>query len=113
MEQSVESNFFKKFKAIASLPIFQIFFFKKRFIRKSSKPGHENLVLITSTVQVEISKLNFNFDDIRTYFLQVIKDCRQITFVTLNGFCLLRKKKTTPLFLTDNIKMDRILTKIL
>ena len=36
MEQSVESNFFKKFKVIASLPIytspiFQIFFEKKDF----------------------------------------------------------------------------------
>ena len=54
MEQSVESNFFKKFKAIASLPIprpyFRFFFLKKnkktttttttkRFLRKSSKPG--------------------------------------------------------------------------
>ena len=54
MEQSVESNFFKKFKAIASLPIprpyFRFFFFffltkkqktttTKRFLRKSSKPG--------------------------------------------------------------------------
>ena len=89
MEQSVESNFFKKFKAIASLPILRpyfSFFFKERFFRKSSKPGHGNLVLITSTVQVELSKLNFNFDDIRTYFLQVLRDCRQITFVTLNGF---------------------------
>ena len=107
MEQSVESNFFKKFKAIASLPILRpyfSFFFKERFFRKSSKPGHGNLVLITSTVQVELSKLNFNFDDIRIYFLQVLRDCRQITFVMLNGFCLLRKKN--PLFL------DRILTKL-
>ena len=114
MEQSVESNFFKKFKAIASLPILRpyfSFFFKERFFRKSSKPGHGNLVLITSTVQVELSKLNFNFDDIRTYFLQVLRDCRQITFVTLNGFCQLTKTPT-PLFLMDNIKMDRILTKI-
>ena len=75
MEQLIESNFFKKFKAIASTahtsPIFH-FFFKKRFLRKSSKPGHGNLVLITSTVQVELSKLNFNFDDIRTNFLQVL-----------------------------------------
>ena len=54
-------------------PIFQIFSLKKeRFLRKSSKPGHGNLVLITSTVQVELSKLNFNFDDIRTNFLQVL-----------------------------------------
>ena len=72
MEQSVESNFFR---AIASLlihgPYFR-FFLKKRFIRKSSKPGHGNLVLITSTVQVELSKLNFNFDDTRTNFLQVL-----------------------------------------
>ena len=95
MEQSVESNFFKKFKAIASLahtsPIFQIFLFKKRFIRKSSTPGHGNLVLITSTVQVELSQLNFNFDDdIRTYLFQVLRDCWQITFVTLDGFYPLR-----------------------
>ena len=86
MEQSVESNFFEKFKAIAStantLPII-------RFCRKSSKPGHANLILITSTVQVELSKLNFNFDGIRTYFLQVLRDCQQIktSFVTFNGFC--------------------------
>ena len=42
---------------------------KKRFLRKSSKAGHENLVLVTSTVQVELSKLSFNSDDIRTYVL--------------------------------------------
>ena len=115
MEQSVESNFFEKFKAIASLPIllpyFRLFFLKKRFLRKSSKPEHGNLVLITSSVQVELSKLNFNFDDIRTYFLQVLRDCWQITFATPNGFCLLSNKNPTPLFLTDNIKTDRILSK--
>ena len=80
MEQSVESNFLKKLKAIAytvhTSPIFQIFILKTRFLGKSSKPGHGNLVLITSTVQVELSKLNFNFDDIRTYFLYVLRDCR-------------------------------------
>ena len=99
MEQSVESNFFKKFKAIASLPILRpyfSFFFKERFFRKSSKPGHGNLVLITSTVQVELSKLNFNFDDIRTYFLQVLRDCRQITFVAPSGFCPLSNKNPNP-----------------
>ena len=114
MEHSVESNSFERFQAIASLPIlcpyFRLFL-KNWFLWKSSKPGHWNLVLITSTVQVELSKLNFNFDDIRTYFLQVLRDCRQITFVTLNGFCQLTKTPT-PLFLMDNIKMDRILTKI-
>ena len=46
-------------------------FFKKKILKKSSKPGHWNLVLITSTVQVVLSKLNFNFDDIRTNFLEV------------------------------------------
>ena len=101
MGQPVESNSLEKFKAVASLaiqhtsPISQ-FFQKKRFLRKSSKPGHGNLVLITSTVQVDFSMLNFNFDDIRTYFLQVLRDCRQITFVMLNGFCLLSKEKTSP-----------------
>ena len=77
MKRSLEFNFFEKFKAIASLlvlrPYFRFFLKKnKRFLRKSSKPGHGNLVLITSTVQVELSKLNFNFDDIRTNFLQVL-----------------------------------------
>ena len=49
MEESVESNFVNKFKAVVSTAhtstIFQIFF-KKIFIRKSSKSGHGNLVLI-------------------------------------------------------------------
>ena len=103
-------------KAIASLPILQaifhsFFFLKRIFLRKPGKPGHGNLVLITSTIQVELLKLNFNFDDIRIYFLQVLRNCREITFVTLNGFCPL-SKKTQPLFLTDNVKMDRILTRI-
>ena len=70
MEQSVKSNSFEKFKVIASLPIphscFR--FFKKDFLENPNKPGHENLVQLTSTVPVELSKLNFNFDDIRTFF---------------------------------------------
>ena len=78
MEQSLEPNSFEKFKAIASLPIlhpyFRLFFIKKRFLRKSSKPGHRNLVLITANAQVELSNLNFNSDDIITYFLQVLRD---------------------------------------
>ena len=95
----MESNFFKKFKAIASLPIFRPYFsfFLKRLFKISSKPGkpgNGNLVLITSTVQVELSKLNFEFDDIGTYFLQVLRDCQQITFITLNVLCLLGKKNT-------------------
>ena len=88
--------FFEKFRAIASLlilgPYFRFFFLKKRFLRKSSKLGHGNLVLITSTIQVELSKLNFNFDDIKTYFLQDLRDCRQTTFVKLNRFCSLSRK---------------------
>ena len=40
-------------------------------------------------------------------------NCRQITFVTLNGFCPLSNiLPPFPLLLTDNIKMDRIPTKI-
>ena len=89
MEQSVESNFFKKFKTIDYCPYFR-FFKKKDF---SENPGHGNLVLIALTVQVELSKLNFNFEDIRTYFPQVLRDCQQITFITLDGFCPLSKKK--------------------
>ena len=55
-------------------PYFSLFVFlkKKRFHRKSSKPEYGNLVLIASTVQVELSKLNFNFDDIGNNFLQVL-----------------------------------------
>ena len=65
--------------------------------------------------------MNFNFDDIRSYFLQVLRDFGQITFITLNGFCPLGKiyiyiyiyiKNKTPLFLMNNIKIDRILTNI-
>ena len=56
MEQSV-SNLSKKFKAIASLPIpyfahISDFILKKGFLQKPSKPGHGNLVLITSAVQL-------------------------------------------------------------
>ena len=104
----MESNFFKKFKVIASLPTLRPYFsffclFKKRLLKESSKPEYGNLVLITSTVQVGLSELNFKFDDIRTYSLEVLRDCRQITFVTLGGFCPL-SKKTHFMFLTDNIK---------
>ena len=37
--------------------------------------------------------------------LRELRDCRQITFVTLNRFCLLSNPPTThpPLFLTENI----------
>ena len=41
-----------------------------RFLEK--KPGYGKLVLITSTVQVELLMLNFNFDGIRINFLQVL-----------------------------------------
>ena len=73
----MEFNFFAKFKVKRQhhFPYFAHISDlkkKKRFLRKSSKPGHRNLVLITSAVQVEHSKLNFNFDDIRTNFLQVL-----------------------------------------
>ena len=95
MKQSVLASL----KVIASLPIlhpyFSFLFKKKRFLRKSRKPGHQNLVLITSTVQVELSKLNYNFDDIRTYFLQALRDCQQIAFAGLIRFCPL---------LTENIE---------
>ena len=42
----------------------------------------------------------------------IVRDCRQITFVTLNRFCPLSKKPSSPLFLMDNIKIDRIPTEI-
>ena len=67
--------------------MFQIFFKKKRFLRNSSKPGHGNLVLITSTVQVELSKLNFNFKELFSSSFKA-----QITLVMLNEFCQLSKK---------------------
>ena len=41
-----------------------------------------------------------------------LKDCQQMTFIMLHRFCLLSEKKTSPpLFLMDNIKMDKIPTK--
>ena len=51
---------------------------------------------MSSTVLAELLKLNFNFDDMRTYFLQVLRDCQQITSVTLNGFCPFKQKNPTP-----------------
>ena len=44
---------------------------------------------------------------------RVLRVCQQITFVTLNRFCLLSKPDSlpTPLFLTDNIKKDGMPTK--
>ena len=80
LEKSVETNFFKRFKVIASLPMLtpylRIFSKKKGFSENVVNP--DNLVLTTSTVQVELSKLNLNFDDIRTYFLRVLRDCWQM-----------------------------------
>ena len=38
-----------------------------------------------------------------------IRDCRQITFVTINIFCPLNKNSPTLLFLSDNIKIINIL----
>ena len=55
-----------------------------------------------------------------TWFLG-FRECQQITFVTLNIFCLIKQllprpppppKKKFLLFLTGNIKMDKIPTKI-
>ena len=43
----------------------------------------------------------------------IIRDCQQITFVTLNRLCPLNQKQPPPLFLTENIKMDRIPTKVI
>ena len=50
---------------------------------QSSKPGHGNLILITSTVQVELSKLNFNFIDITNIFYIVF----QVLKVLLIKYC--------------------------
>ena len=55
-------------KNLEFLPIFQFF---KRFLRKSSKLGHENLVLQldnTSTVQGQLLTMTIQ----RTNFLQVL-----------------------------------------
>ena len=56
MKQPMEPNSVEKFKAIPPLLILRPYcsLKKKKKIRKSSKPGHGNLVLITSTVQVEL-----------------------------------------------------------
>ena len=48
----------------------------------------------------------------KSHTLNEVRDCQQITFVTLNGFCPLNKKDPSPLFLTDNIKTNGIPTKM-
>ena len=40
------------------------------------------------------------------------KGLSKITFVELNRFCPLSKKRTTSLFLMDNVKLDGISSKI-
>ena len=102
---------------IASLPIytshiFQTFFEKKKFLRECSKPGHWNLVLITSTVEFELSKLKFNFDYIRNFFFQVFKGTVDKNFVTHNGFCLLIIEKSHPPVQWTISRWIWILTKI-
>ena len=53
------------------------------------------------------------FDYVNVSTEYTIRDCRQITFVTNNGFCPLSKPSSPHLFLTitENIKMDGIPTK--
>ena len=43
---------------------------------------------------------------------QPLRDPQQITFIMLNRFSLLSKKPFTSLFITDNIKVDGMPTKI-
>ena len=62
MEKSMKSNFFQKFKEKFKIFAHILDILLKRFLRKSTKPGHENLVLITSTIQVKLSRLKFNYD---------------------------------------------------
>ena len=83
LTESVESNFLRNIQSDSITSVL----LRKRFLRKSSKPGHSNLVLIISTVQVELSKLNFNSDDIRMNFRQVL------TFYVLTGFSKLLYSK--------------------
>ena len=42
----------------------------------------------------------------------LVRDHWQITFITLNRFCALIKRKPTSLFFIDNIKLDGVPTKI-
>ena len=79
MEQPVKSNFFKKFKAIASLPILRPYFRfkkkKKRFLRKFSKPGHGKLVLCTyfnrSSWTFKVERYHFPLDIVFPNFLEL------------------------------------------
>ena len=42
----------------------------------------------------------------------LVRDHWQITFITFNKFCLLIEKKSTSLFLIENIQLDGVPTKI-
>ena len=84
---------------------FRFFFFKKIFLRKSSKPGHGNLVLYN----FNCSSWTFKVKRQLWWCKNLFSSSWQITFVTVNGFCPL--SNPSPMFLTDNNKMDRILTK--
>ena len=105
MEQSVDSDFFKKLKAIASLPIPYLahisrFFLKKKISQKirstwAWESSFNYFNCSSSTFKVELRlwwKKNLFSWSVN------LKDCRQITFVTLNEFCPLNKqtKKNQP-----------------
>ena len=63
-----DSNSFEKFKAIASRPIlcpYFRFFLQKRLLKKSIKPGHGNLELLTSSVPFE---LYYGYSVLLTYY---------------------------------------------
>ena len=105
MKQSVESNSFEKFKVIASLPIlyiyFRFFFLKKRFLRKSSKPG--NVVLIPFVPFNVSCSCSLDTDTLRK--LQV-----KIAWVlaTLHGWL-----KILLSYIVSNQKFDRLLGRVL
>ena len=67
MEFNCFDEFKEKFKIFAHVSVILL---KKDFSENPvGKHGHGNLVLIE--LQVELSKFRFNYDDMRTNFLQV------------------------------------------
>ena len=105
MKQSVESNSFEKFKVIASLPIlylyFRFFFLKKRFLRKSSKPG--NVVLIPFVPFNVSCSCSLDTDTLQKLWVKIAW-----VLATLHGWL-----KILLSYIVSNQKFDRLLGRVL
>ena len=97
-----------------------ILYYTEWIICWSQKFTSHNVFIFQGYSLAEVIYLLIRFDQTKSFLWNTkntdrysVRVDQQINFVMLNRFCLLSKKNPTPLFLMDNIKLDRIPTKII